>query len=427
MTGEFMLLCVVAVLLIALLAFLALRTAGQEKRERALEGRLQEAVAEAMERGAESAEERQNRLEMRLKQADDLLRASIDSVRESMLRQMQGLSDAQSRQLEGMIRAFSESFEAVNRTVNGQLAALRQGNESKLDAMRAMVEEKLDATLQSRLSMHFSLLSSQLSEVERGLGEMRSLAGSVDSLTRVMTNVKTRGTLGEVRLGAILSEILAPAQYAQNVETVPGTGKRVEFAIRMPGAEKGASVWMPVDSKFPQEDWERLEAARAAGDREAEAAAAKALKTRFEAEAKDISTKYLRAPWTTDFAVMFLPTESLYAELLRMPGLFERLQRDWHVMPAGPVVTAALLNSLQVGFRTLAVQERSADVWKLLGEVKAEFESFAAAMDAVQRRLSQAEEAVSKVRSRTARMGKSLADVERAPALDDAGRQEAGS
>lgn len=414
---EIVLLCAVVVLLIALL-FLALsRATSEEKRVRETEARLEAVLSDALERGAESAEERQNRLEMRMRQADDLLRASVDSVRESTLRLVQGLGDTQNRQFEGMTRAFSESFESVSRTVNGQLAALRQGNESKLDAMRAMVEEKLDATLQSRLSSHFSLLSSQLSEVEKGLGEMRSLAGNVDSLTRIMTNVKTRGTMGEVRLGAILSEILAPAQFEENVETVPGSGKRVEFALRMPGAEAGESVWLPIDSKFPQEDWERLEDARSAGEREAEAASVKALKARFESEAKDISTKYLRAPFTTDFAVMFLPTESLYAELLRIPGLFERLQRDWRVMPAGPVVMAALLNSLQVGFRTLAVQERSAEVWKLLGTVKAEFESFAAAMDAVQRRLAQAEEAVTKVRTRTARMGKSLAEVEASPAL----------
>lgn len=414
---EIVLLCVVVALLGALL-FLALsRAASEEKRAREAEARLEAVLSDALERGAESAEERQNRLEMRMRQADDLLRASVDSVRESTLRLVQGLSDTQNRQFEGMTRAFSESFESVSRTVNGQLAALRQGNETKLDAMRAMVEEKLDATLQSRLSSHFSLLSSQLSEVEKGLGEMRSLAGNVDSLTRIMTNVKTRGTMGEVRLGAILSEILAPAQFEENVETVPGSGKRVEFALRMPGAEAGESVWLPIDSKFPQEDWERLEDARSAGDREAEAVSVKALKARFESEAKDISTKYLRAPFTTDFAVMFLPTESLYAELLRIPGLFERLQRDWRVMPAGPVVMAALLNSLQVGFRTLAVQERSAEVWKLLGTVKAEFESFASAMDAVQRRLAQAEDAVTKVRTRTARMGKSLAEVEASPAL----------
>lgn len=414
---EIVLLCVIATLL-GVLLFLALNYAsGEAKRAREAQARLEAVLSDALERGAESAEERQNRLEMRMRQADDLLRASVDSVRESTLRLVQGLGDTQNRQFEGMTRAFSESFESVSRTVNGQLAALRQGNESKLDAMRAMVEEKLDATLQSRLSSHFSLLSSQLSEVEKGLGEMRSLAGNVDSLTRIMTNVKTRGTMGEVRLGAILSEILAPAQFEENVETVPGSGKRVEFALRMPGAEAGDSVWLPIDSKFPQEDWERLEDARSAGDREAEAASVKALKARFESEAKDISTKYLRAPFTTDFAVMFLPTESLYAELLRIPGLFERLQRDWRVMPAGPVVMAALLNSLQVGFRTLAVQERSAEVWKLLGTVKAEFESFAAAMDAVQRRLAQAEDAVTKVRTRTARMGKSLAEVEASPAV----------
>lgn len=394
--------------------------AGAGRRAREAEARLRESVADALERSEESAEERMNREEARSRQAEADLRGTMQAVRDSLSGEIRAAGESQGRQWEGMTKAFSGAFAAVNGTVNGQLEALRRSNDQKLEAMRLTVEEKLDSTLQTRLSGHFQLLASQLSEVEKGLGEMRSLAGSVDSLSRVMTNVKTRGIFGEVRLRAILEEILAPAQYAENVETVPGSGKRVEFALRMPGPEKGTAVWLPVDSKFPQEDWERLEAARAAGDRDAEAAAAKALKIRFEAEAKDISSKYLRAPWTTDFGVMFLPTESLYAELLRIPGLFERLQREFRVMPAGPVTAAALLNSLQVGFRTLAVQERSAEVWQLLGTVKAEFEGFAAAMDAAQKKIGQAEAAVSKVQGCAARMGRSLKAVETVPGAGEA-------
>ncbi|MCG5030870.1 DNA recombination protein RmuC [Mesosutterella sp. OilRF-GAM-744-9] len=419
----------VVLILLALAAAPAFVFALRLRRDREeLRRGLLEALQEGLGREAEAAEARDNRLQMRLAQADSLLRGSIDQMRESMLRQAQGLSDVQNRQLAGMTRAFAENFASVSQAVNAQLSTLRASNEEKLEAMRATVEEKMETVLQSRLNEHFRLLAAQLGEVEKGLGEMRSLAGSVDTLTRVMTNVKVRGTLGEVQLGAILSQFLAPGQYAENVETVPGSGRRVEFALKMPGAAPGETVWLPIDSKFPREDWERLEDARSSGDREMEQAAQKALRTRFESEAKDISSKYLRAPETTAFAVMFLPTENLYAELLRMPGLAEKLQRELHVMPAGPTVTAALLNSLQVGFRTLAVQERSAEVWKLLAAVKSEFAVFAGAMDSVQKKLSQAEEAVNRVQSRTRRMSRSLEGIEapeRPGALENGGQAAA--
>ena len=275
--------------------------------------------------------------------------------------------------------------------------------------------------------LEISLVATQLQALEEGLGEVKGLSENVDSLRRLMSNVKTRGTWGEAQLGAILSEILTPDQFGTNVETVPGTGKRVEFAVRMPGPDASTPVWLPIDSKFPREDWERLEAAREAGDRDAESSAQASLRTSVLAFAKDIAEKYLKAPYTTEFGIMYLPTESLYAEVLRIPGLFDELQQKWRVTPAGPTVISSLLNSLRMGFRTLAIQERSADMWKLLGRVKSEFQAFAAAMDAVDKRLRQAQEAVERVQKRTERVDRSLADIETLPSDDAFGDKSESS
>lgn len=317
-----------------------------------------------------------------------------------------------------MESSLAAGINAVNETVFQKLTALQAQNDAKLEQMRSTVEEKLQTTLQTRLSENFRLVATQLQALEEGLGEVKGLSENVDSLRRLMSNVKTRGTWGEAQLGAILSEILTPDQFGTNVETVPGTGKRVEFAVRMPGPDASTPVWLPIDSKFPREDWERLEAAREAGDRDAESSAQASLRTSVLAFAKDIAEKYLKVPYTTEFGIMYLPTESLYAEVLRIPGLFDELQQKWRVTPAGPTVISSLLNSLRMGFRTLAIQERSADVWKLLGRVKSEFQAFAAAMDAVDKRLRQAQEAVERVQKRTERVDRSLSDIETLPSED---------
>ena len=408
-----------AALELAVLLFLGLRSG------KSLAEKLGREFRDGLDRASDTAEERQNRLELRLGQAASAQAQAIDSVRRDTLQQLQAFSGMQEGRISELSRALSERLDSVNRTVNAQLSALQQDNAQKLEQMRRTVDDRLQSSLEGKLSESFRQVSSQLLEVERGLGEMKSLAGSVDALSRIMGNVKTRGTFGEARLGALISETLAPGQYAENVETVPGSGKRVEFAVRMPGAETGSHVWLPVDAKFPTEDWERLEAARSSGDRAAENTARKALRARFEGCAREISSKYLRAPYTTDFAVMFLPSESLYAELLRMDGLSQRLQGDLRVMAAGPTVVGALFNALQMGFRTLAVQERSAEVWRLLGEVKSEFRTFAEAVESIERRLSQAQDAVARVRSRAARVGKSLSEVEAAGAVS-AGKELPG-
>ena len=264
--------------------------------------------------------------------------------------------------------------------------AIRTDNNRKLDEIRGTVEEKLQDTLQKRISESFRTVSSQLEQVYKGLGEMQTLAADVGSLKQVLSGVKTRGILGEVQLGAILQEILAPGQYEENVATVPGSTNRVEFAVKLPGRD--GTVYLPIDAKFPGDTYAQLQAARASGDAAAVAAAAKRLDTVLRQEAKDIHDKYIEVPYTTNFGVLFLPFEGLYAEVVSS-GVTEALQRDYQISVAGPSTMAALLNALQMGFRTLAIQKRSGEVWTVLGAVKTEFEKFGAGLQAMQRHLNQ--------------------------------------
>ena len=382
-------LLMLSVALGALCTVLLLKIAFGEKREETDTAALEAAIRDALDRNSDAAEARQNRLEMRLTQANSLNREGMEAVRRESLDLIRKGSESQAARLTSMESSLAAGINAVNETVFQKLTALQA--------------------------------------LEEGLGEVKGLSENVDSLRRLMSNVKTRGTWGEAQLGAILSEILTPDQFGTNVETVPGTGKRVEFAVRMPGPDASTPVWLPIDSKFPREDWERLEAAREAGDRDAESSAQASLRTSVLAFAKDIAEKYLKAPYTTEFGIMYLPTESLYAEVLRIPGLFDELQQKWRVTPAGPTVISSLLNSLRMGFRTLAIQERSADVWKLLGRVKSEFQAFAAAMDAVDKRLRQAQEAVERVQKRTERVDRSLADIETLPSDDAFGDKSESS
>lgn len=420
-------LLMLSVALGALCTVLLLKIAFGEKREETDTAALEAAIRDALDRNSDAAEARQNRLEMRLTQANSLNREGMEAVRRESLDLIRKGSESQAARLTSMESSLAAGINAVNETVFQKLTALQAQNDVKLEQMRSTVEEKLQTTLQTRLSENFRLVATQLQALEEGLGEVKGLSENVDSLRRLMSNVKTRGTWGEAQLGAILSEILTPDQFGTNVETVPGTGKRVEFAVRMPGPDASTPVWLPIDSKFPREDWERLEAAREAGDRDAESSAQASLRTSVLAFAKDIAEKYLKAPYTTEFGIMYLPTESLYAEVLRIPGLFDELQQKWRVTPAGPTVISSLLNSLRMGFRTLAIQERSADVWKLLGRVKSEFQAFAAAMDAVDKRLRQAQEAVERVQKRTERVDRSLADIETLPSDDAFGDKSESS
>lgn len=302
----------------------------------------------------------------------------------------------------------------IRETLNRQLQSLQSNNDAKLEMMRQTVESKLQNTLETRLSESFKQVAAHLKDVETGLGEMRSLAGQVGELKRVLTNVKTRGTFGEVQLGVILENMI-PNHYETNVATRPNSNDRVEYAIKMPGAHDSEFVWLPIDSKFPIEDYQKMEDAREVADSESAEHYAKAFENRIKTEAKKIHDKYVEVPYTTEFAILFLPSESLYAEALKRPGLVEELQNRFRVTVAGPTVLSALLNSLQMGFRTLAIQKRSAEVWTVLGQVKMEFAKFAEALDTMEKRVDGVKSAIAGVRTRTNVMGRKLRDVEELP------------
>ena len=291
------------------------------------------------------------------------------------------------RRLANMASSQTENAENLRKTVDAKLDEVRRGNEKSLAEIRQSVDEKLQTTLEDRISRSFKEVSERLQDVYKGLGEMQNLAAGVGDLKKVLSNVKTRGILGEIQLGAILSEILSPEQYEENVAPIPGKSERVEFAVKMPGAEDGGFVYLPIDSKFPVDAYNALLDAYDSGDPDQVKVQRNELSARIKSFAKDIQTKYIAAPHTTDFAVMFLPTEGLYAEVVRM-GLVEVLQRNYKINIAGPTTMAALLNSLQTGFRTLAIQKRSGEIARTLGAVKTEFEKFEAVLNDTQTRLT---------------------------------------
>ena len=306
--------------------------------------------------------------------------------------------------------------EALRSAVETRLKELQSGNEAKLDEMRRTVDEKLHATLEQRLGESFKLVSERLEQVHRGLGEMQTLATGVGDLKRVLTNVKTRGGWGEVQLETLLEQLLTPEQYGRGVKTRPGSEGLVDFAVKLPGREgQGAPVWLPLDAKFPREDYERLIDAAERGDAPAIETAGKALELAVKAQAKSIRDKYVEPPHTTDFALMFLPTEGLYAEVLRRPGLADLLQREYRVTVAGPTTLAALLNSLQMGFRTLAIEKRSSEVWKVLGAVKTEFGKFGEVLDKVGEKLDQAQKQIEQTGVRSRAIQRQLREVEALP------------
>ena len=307
----------------------------------------------------------------RQKAANDALIAQLTM----METRLKNLEDSNAARLDGVRGALVQGLNTI-----------RADNNQKLDEIRGTVEEKLQDTLQKRINESFRTVSTQLEQVYKGLGEMQNLAADVGSLKQVLSGVKTRGILGEVQLGAILEQILAPGQYAENVATVPGSANRVEFAIKMPG--QNGNIWLPIDAKFPGDTYAHLQAALERGDAAAAAAMRKALQTVLRQEAKDIHDKYIEVPYTTSFGILFLPFEGLYAEVVSS-GITEALQRDYQITVAGPSTMAALLNALQMGFRTLAIQKRSGEVWTILGAVKTEFEKFGAGLQQMQRHLNQ--------------------------------------
>ena len=332
---------------------------------------------------------------------------------------MKTWSEAQTTAINQQFRTFSEqnaaALNAIRATVQGQLEAMQKDNHAQLDQMRQTVDEKLQKTLNDRITQSFQLVNERLQEVYSGLGEMKTLASGVGDLKKVLSNVKTRGILGEYQLGAIIAEILAPEQYAENVATKPGSANRVEFAVRLPG-DDGQTVWLPIDAKFPGDTYAALVDAYDSGDGAQVAAAQSALEARIKGCAKDIRDKYIDPPNTTDFAIMFLPFEGLYAEVVRM-GLLDTLQRLYRVNIAGPTTFAALLNSLQMGFRTLAIQKRSGEVWNVLGAVKTEFETFGGVLEAAQKRIEQTSQELDKlVGVRTRKINSKLRTVSSLPA-----------
>jgi len=341
--------------------------------------------------------------------------ARLSDLQGRLVQQMTGSTGLQNQQLGDLMRSIQMNLAEVRNTLQSQLASLQQGNERKLDQMRATVEEKLQSTLEARLGESFRMVSERLDQVHKGLGEMQTLAAGVGDLKRVLTNVKTRGVYGETQLAALLEQALLPDQYATNVEVRPGSGQRVEFAIRMPG-RGDAACWLPIDAKFPIEDYERLLVAVDAADALGVDAAGKALEIRIKGQAKSIREKYVEPPGTTDFAILFLPTEGLFAEVLRRPGLADSLNRDLRIVIAGPTTLFAMLNSLQMGFRTLALEQRSAEVWQVLGAVKTEFGRFGDVLARLRTQLQSASNTIDDAQTRTRQMDRALKSVESLPA-----------
>jgi len=320
------------------------------------------------------------------------------------------------QQLSMLTQSSEQRLEAVRATVEQRLEVLRSDNAQKLDQMRSTVDERLQSTLEQRLGESFKLVSDRLDQVHQGLGEMQSLAAGVGDLKRVLVNVKSRGGWGEVQLGALLDEMLAPGQYAKNVATRPGEDSRVEYAIRFPGrGADGVPCWLPIDAKFPLEDYQRLQEAIERADIAAVDASRKALEEFFKSEAKKIRDKYVEPPHTTDFAILFVPTEGLYAEALARPGLADSLQRDCRVMIAGPTNLMAFLNSLQLGFRTLAIEQRSTEVWRVLGAVKTEFSKFGEILSKTKERLDQVGKTLDEAGRKSTTIVRKLRDVEALP------------
>ena len=342
-------------------------------------------------------------------------RASAREAREELSRGLASFGQGMSTQIASVAGLQNQQFETLRGAVEQRLEKIRIENADKLEQMRRTVDEKLHATLEQRLSESFKQVSERLEQVHKGLGEMQSLAAGVGDLKKVLSNVKNRGVLGEVQLASLLEQMLTPEQYETNVATKPGSRDRVEFAIRLPGRDSEGPVWLPLDAKFPTEDYQRLQEAQDAADPVAVDVAAKALEARIRLEAKTIAEKYLAPPATTDFGLLYLPFEGLYAEVLRRPGLFEVLQRDYRVTLCGPTTLSALLNSLQMGFRTLAIEKRSSEVWQVLGAVKTEFGRFGEVLARTKAQLQTVANSIDAAETRTRQIERKLRDVEALP------------
>ena len=347
-----------------------------------------------------------------------LLSESTAKSLERFEQRFQNLIRQNEEKADALNTAVNQRFENIRETLENKLRALQDSNAVKLEEMRKVVDEKLQESVEKRFNDSFRLISERLEQVHKGLGEMQSIASGVGDLKRVLTNVKTRGNLGEIQLGAILEQYLAPDQFVVNAQTKPNTTERVEFAVKLPGKDRSEPVLLPIDSKFPIEDYQRLISAGERGDAKEVQTAANALETAVKKFAADIRNKYLNPPVTTDFALMFVPSEGLYAEILRRPGLFELLQRDYRVTVVGPANLVAFLNSLQMGFRTLAIEKRSSEVWTILGAVKTEFGKFSEVLDKMRSKLDSAVKEIDNAGRRSRAIERRLRSVEELPECD---------
>ncbi len=342
--------------------------------------------------------------------------SQMDAFAQQLSLLQKTLSDTLTLQVQQLSEANARRLSEMRGTLETQLAQLQQSNTAKLDEMRQTVDEKLQTTLQARLGESFKQVADRLEQVHKGLGEMNTLAQGVGDLKHLLTNVKTRGMFGEAQLASLLEQVMAPDQYSAQCVTRPGSKNRVDFAIRLPGrSEDGEPVWLPIDAKFPNEDYERLLDAQSRADAAQAELCSKALEARVRLEAKSITEKYIEPPFTTDFAILFLPTEGLYAEVLRRPGLIESLQRDYRVTLAGPTTLMAMLNSLQMGFRTLALEKRSSEVWQVLGAVKTEFGKFGDVLAKVKEQTQTVLNTLDKAQTRSNVMHRALRQVEAMP------------
>ena len=429
--SEFVLYGLVAIgLVVLVLQFLLLQRAGRKDETvepgfRTIEGGLERLERELRQ---ELARVRQEAASAARGDREEQAQA-LDRLAKTLSAQVGHLGALRGQQLEAFAQQLArltqsneQRFEQLRVSVETRLSAIQTDNAAKLEEMRKTVDEKLHATLEQRLGDSFKLVSERLEQVHKGLGEMHTLAAGVGDLKKVLTNVKTRGTWGEVQLEALLDQVLTAEQYEKNVATRPNSNERVEFAIKLPGQGKrdadSRPVWLPIDAQFPIEDYQRLVEAQDRADPVAVEAAAKALEARLRDEAKKIRDKYVEPPHTTDFAILYLPTEGLYAEALRRPGLADALQRDYRVSLAGPTTLTALLNSLQMGFRTLAIEKRSSEVWAVLGAVKTEFGKFGEVLEATRKKLEQATKSIESAGVRTRQIERKLKGVEALPVAD---------
>lgn len=426
---EIWLLIALAALNLVLLAVLLLRKpaggddaaraellAASERTERELRREISESSRGARQELTHNLATFQEALIKQGAEATRTQNAQIDAFGQQLALLQKSLSDTLTLQLQGLSESNARRLGEVRTTLETQLLQMQQTNAAKLDEMRRTVDEKLQTTLEARLGESFKQVADRLEQVHKGLGEMQSLAQGVGDLQRVLTNVKTRGMFGEVQLEALLEQVLTHEQYGRQVETRPHSNQRVDFAVRFPGrSSDGVPVWLPIDAKFPREDYERLLEAHDRADAAGVELAAKALEARIRLEAKTIAASYLAPPHTTDFAILFLPIESLYAEVLRRPGLMDSLQRDFRVTLAGPTTLLAMLNSLHMGFRTLALEQQASQVWKVLGAVKTEFDRYGKWVETVQEQVRKASVTLENAATRSNQMRRALKVVEALP------------